>query len=152
MSAAGLAHTQQFFYPISFAIPSRLRLVSPCPISSGRRPDAWRGAAAALRNGMGEETICSPPEVARRLKVSRASVAGALAQAYATDRCTLARLGKLIARISGKLYGLRCVAAAEGHLIGNFSAGSQQDARGVGASPDQKASETTPAHSANRSD
>jgi transposase len=83
-----------------------------------------------------------PPEVARRLKVSRTSVwrwelalkangrppqltgagkkqlaealeAGALAQGYATGLWTLARAGKLIEKISGKpVSGVRRVAAA----------------------------------------
>jgi len=74
------------------------------------RTSVWRWEQALKANGRGAlrkaPRTGRPPQLtdAKKKRLVEALEAGALAQGYATDLWTLARVGKLIAKISGKRY------------------------------------------------
>ncbi|MGH8756371.1 MAG: winged helix-turn-helix domain-containing protein [Burkholderiales bacterium] len=74
------------------------------------RTSVWRWERALKANGRGAlrkaPRTGRPPQLtdAGKKRLVEALEAGALAQGYATDLWTLARVGKLIAKISGKRY------------------------------------------------
>jgi transposase len=74
------------------------------------RTSVWRWEQALVANGRGAlrkaPRTGRPPQLtdAEKKRLVLALEAGALAHGYATDLWTLARVGKIIAKISGKRY------------------------------------------------